>query len=77
MRSMPTIRKQREIGRVMKISKLPLEMIRDPRKDSSNLVPKTKAMINGVASNLNFLKAYPSTPKVTITNKSKRLRFTL
>jgi hypothetical protein len=50
-----TIKMIREIGRVKKMRKDPLERINDPRRDCSIRGPKTKVIIKGAPSYLNFL----------------------
>ena len=62
-----------EIGRLKKIRKLPLERMSDWRRFSSSSGPRTKARIRGAASYSNFLKRYPTMPKMTMTRTSNPL----
>jgi hypothetical protein len=48
-------RAKQAIGRVMKIAKLPPEIMRDRRRDCSSIGPNTKARTRGAASYANFL----------------------
>jgi len=56
MKTIAKSKKTREYGLDTKMPKLPLDRIRDCRKDSSNIGPKTNAIIKGGASRPNFFK---------------------
>ncbi len=62
-----------DIGRVKKISKLPLETMSDCRRLNSRIGPRIKLRSNGAPSYPNFLKRYPMIPKIIIMSTSKML----
>lgn len=61
------------MGRLKKIEKLPFERVRDCRRFDSNIGPRTKARMSGAGSYSNFLKRYPTIPKINMTRTSKIL----
>jgi hypothetical protein len=59
-----------DIGLSRNMRKDPPDIIKDLRKLSSNIGPKTKARIKGVGSYPNFFIKNPTTPKKIITPTS-------
>jgi hypothetical protein len=61
----------------MKMEKLPSEMMRERRRLSSTIGPRTMARIRGAASYPKYLIMRPTIPKINITTTSPRLLFRL
>jgi hypothetical protein len=62
-----------EIGLEKKIRRLPFESSKDWRRFNSSIGPRMKARIRGAPSYLDFLKRYPTIPKMIMTKTSKML----
>jgi hypothetical protein len=71
-----TNRQPREIGRLKKMVKLPLERIKDWRKACSKMGLRTKANTRGAGSYSNLRIRYPKPPKKTIRATSTTLLLT-